>query len=109
MGNIIEIFPKLTRIFPKTIEGIVWFGMSLVSFYHSFTENTFFNMAFENAQGLEKAANIFLSPVHYLCDGKLVEYDEASHTFTPKQRFNYKTGKKVTNPFCPSLVVCSTT
>jgi len=110
MHTIIEIFPKLARIFPKTIEGIVWFGMSIVSVYHSFAENTFFNMAFENAHGVEKVANYLLSPVHYLCDGKLVEYDEASHTFTLKQRFRYETGKKIFSPLAfstlpPSLIL----
>lgn len=104
MINIIEIFPKLARAFPKTIEGIIWFGMSMVSFYHSFSENTFFNMAFENAQGLEKVGNAFLSPVQYLCDGKLITYNETSDTFTLKQRFNYETRKRIFSPLAFSTL-----
>lgn len=99
MHQIIEIFPKLAQMFPKTIEGIVWFGMSIVYAYHIFIGNVFFNTAFEEAQGFEKMGNVFLSSVQYLCEGKEVHYDAETGQYLLSQRFNYETGKASKSPF----------
>jgi len=104
MNHFIEIFPKLSKMLPKTIDGVIWFGMSVVSFYHSFTTNIFFNTAFENAQGLEKVGNVFLTSVHYLCEGKTIHYHAESNTYSLTQRFNYKTRKKIYSPLAISTL-----
>jgi len=46
-------------------------GMPLVFFYHLVLTNTFLNTAAEDAHGIEKWANAALTPVQYLCEGKV--------------------------------------
>lgn len=95
--SIIDIFPKLCKLFPGATALILQFGMVLVSYYHVFTENVVVNTSFEEAHGLEKVANVFLMPSQYLCDGKVVHYD--GETFEMRQRFQYKTQKRLFSPF----------
>lgn len=112
MHSFIEIFPKFAQIFPKIVKITIWLGMPLVSLYHSFATNLFFNTAFENAQGLEKTANILFIPIQYLLEGQMVYYDRASNTYILKQRFQYKTYKKFYSPLAfstlPSTLILGT-
>ena len=95
--NIIDVIPKICKFFPGATALFLQFGLVLVSYYHSFTENVVVNTAFEGAKGLEKVANVFLIPSQYLCDGQIVEYD--GENFKLKQQFQYKTQKKIFSPF----------
>lgn len=112
MNAFLEIFPKLSQIFPKAVENIIWFGMSVVCIYHAFISNVFFNAAFEDAKKIERVANVFFIPIHYLCEGKKIYYDEAAKTYQMKQRFNYDAHKKLYVPFAlvastPSFMIGS--
>jgi hypothetical protein len=73
---------------------IVYVGLPVVSAYHVLCSSTFLNVSAQDAHGVEKAANIFLSPVQYLLagqeaspvfseDGKLISYKL-------EQRFSYE-------------------
>ncbi len=106
--TIIDAFPKICKIFPGVTAALVHLGMSLVGYYHIFCESPWVNTSFEEARGLEKVANVFLMPAHYLCEGKAIAYD--GEHFRVKQRFQYETGKKIYSPvaltfFTPGLIL----
>ena len=108
--TIIDAFPKICKVFPGVTAAFLHLGMALVGYYHTFCENTWINTSFENAQGLEKIANVLLMPTQYLCEGKLISYD--GEQFTVKQRFQYETGKKIYSPvaltfFTPGVILGS--
>lgn len=103
--NIIDAIPKICSFFPKITAIVLSMGMVLVSIYHDYRENPFFNTAFEEAKGFEKIGNFFFTPSHYLCEGKIVSSDYGVH-----QRFQYETGKKFFAPialsyFTPGVIV----
>ena len=113
MNSLIEIFPKLTQLFPKTISVLVKTGLILVYFYHLFCNSSYFNMAFHEAIPIEKVANTFLAPLHYLCNGKVIYYNKDLNTYTIKNRFQYKKHElfKISfaaNAIVPSIVIGST-
>lgn len=108
--NIIDLIVKICKFFPGISDRIVHYGLVLVSVYHLFASSTFFNTSFEEARGIERAANIALAPVHYICNGKEVSWGEKEEKFIIKQRYHYETGKKLYSPFAlalftPSLIV----
>ncbi|MCB1081216.1 MAG: LicD family protein [Chlamydiia bacterium] len=111
--SIIDLIVKICKFFPGISNGIVHHGLVLVYLYHLFASSAILNTNFNEAQGVEWAANAALSPVHYLCNGKEISWDGASKKFTIKQRYQYLTGKRVYSPFAltfftPSLVVGGT-
>lgn len=72
------------------------FGMPLVQCYHLICASPFINVAADDAVGLEKAANVMLSPVQYLLSGNkavhiLVEQDgHQTAVYSLEQRFDYR-------------------
>ena len=93
---IIDIFPKICKLFPGATGVFLQIGMVLVSYYHTLSENVVINTSFEEAQGLEKFANVLLMPTQYLCEGKTVSFN--GQEFELKQRFQYQTKKRVYSP-----------
>ena len=69
-------------------------GLPTVALYHAFCLSSFYNVAAEDATGLEKAANVCLSPVQYLFAGQVaipVTSQEGSITgYHLEQRFTYE-------------------
>lgn len=105
---IIDIFPKICKLFPGTTGVFLQIGMVLVSYYHTLSENVVINTSFEEARGIEKFANILLMPAQYLCEGKTVSFN--GQEFEVKQRFQYKTKKRVYSPialtfFTPGILL----
>ena len=92
----INIFPKICKLFPGITGAIVHFGMTVVATYHLYIESPFFNTAFEEAKGIEKLANVFFIPSHYLCDGKVISIEEGKYQI--KNRFHYEKRKKLYAP-----------
>ena len=103
MSAIIEIFPKLCHLFPNFTSSVITFGMSLVYLYHIFCGNILINTAFENGNFIEKIANEILSPIHYICEGKTVSYDEETQKYVLCQRFDYRNYKKISAPVSLAL------
>lgn len=65
-------------------------GMPLVYFYHIIISSAFWNVAAEDAHGLEKWANYALTPVQYLFEGKkAVLIDKDTYRYTLERRFLY--------------------
>jgi len=111
--NPIDLIAKTCKLFPGISSGIVHYGLVLVYFYHLFCSSAVLNTTFEEAQGIEWAANAALAPIHYLCNGKSVSYDEKTKKFLIKQRYHYETGKMLYAPFTltfftPSLIMGGT-
>lgn len=84
--------------------------MVLVYFYHLFCSNVVINTFFSEAKGVEKVANYLLSPIHYLCEGKEVIYNQNTGKYLLKQRFDYHEAKLLRTPFAltffpPSLAL----
>ena len=105
-----NIFPKLCQIFPKLTTAIVHFGLVLVYYYHLFSSSVFFNIAFDDARGIEKIANQLLAPVHYLCAAHTASYDDTTESYQLQLRFNYQNGKSIYSPlsiyfFSPSITL----
>lgn len=68
-------------------------GMPLVFLYHAVLTSTFLNTTDPEAQGLEKWANHILSPVQYLCEGKVAicTQDELGYlSYRLERRFDYQ-------------------
>lgn len=69
-------------------------GLPAVALYHLFCLSSFYNVAAEDATGLEKAANVCLSPVQYLFAGQsaipVLSQDGAVVGYRLEQRFNYQ-------------------
>ena len=108
--SIIDAIPKICSFFPKLTAFLLNVGMVLVSFYHFYYQNPFFNTAFEDAQGIERIGNFFLIPSQYLCEGRVVSYDAETDSFDVHQRFEYETHKRVFTPialtfFTPGTVL----
>lgn len=97
--NIIDAIPKICSFFPKATAFFLSIGIVLVSLYHSYYQNVFFNTAFKEASGIEKVGNFLLIPSQYLCDGKVVSYNEETHTYEIDQRFHYEKDKRINAPF----------
>ena len=109
--SIVDVFPKICKIFPGVTGVFLQLGMVLVSYYHVLTENVVVNTAFEEARGLEKFANVLLMPTQYLCEGKVINYD--GQNFEVNQRFQYATHKRIYSPiamtfFTPGIILGST-
>ena len=110
--NPIDLVVKICKFFSGFTSGIVHYGLVLVYCYHIFC-SSIFNTTFQEAQGIEWAANTALAPVHYLCNGKSISFDEKTGKFLIKQRYQYKTGKMLYSPFAltfftPSLLIGGT-
>lgn len=73
----------------KISEAIIFFGLPITSIYHHFVENPLINVAFENATKVEKCANFFLIPSHYLFAGKIVKENNLEN-FIVLQRYEYE-------------------
>jgi len=93
--SIINIFPKICKLFPGVTGTFLRIGMVLVSYYHLAIENVVINTAFDEARGLEKFANTLLIPTHYLLEGKTVSFNGEEYVL--KKRFQYQTGKKISS------------
>ncbi|MBS0628598.1 MAG: LicD family protein [Verrucomicrobia bacterium] len=68
-------------------------GMPLVYLYHALLSNVFLNTAADDAQGLERIANIALMPIQYLLEGKkaiLVIDGDGNVSYQLSQRFDYE-------------------
>ncbi|MCP5504825.1 MAG: LicD family protein [Chlamydiales bacterium] len=96
--SIIDAIPKICSFFPKVTAFFLNIGMILVSFYHVYYQSPFFNTAFEDARGIERIGNFFLIPSQYLCEGKVVSYDQETDSFETYQRFEYETHKRFFTP-----------
>jgi phosphorylcholine metabolism protein LicD len=68
-------------------------GMPLVQSYQLVTSNVFLNVKAEDAQGIEKAADVILTPVHYLLAGKkavkISESQAGEITYQLVQQYDY--------------------
>ncbi len=68
-------------------------GLPTVAIYHSLCGSAFLNVSANDAQGLEKMANVYLAPVQYLLAGNQAEpiLSETGDvvSYRLKQRFNY--------------------
>jgi|JI10StandDraft_1071094.scaffolds.fasta_scaffold147875_4 hypothetical protein len=98
--SIVDLIQKTCSFFPKLTVFFLHVGMILVSAYHVYHENPFFNTMYADAKGFEKVGNFFLTPSHYLCEGKVVSAD-----YKVQQRFRYETGKKFYAPLALSYAV----
>jgi LicD family len=67
---------------------IMHIGMPLVQAYHAATGSLIVNSASEDAQGLEKFADMILAPAQYVMAGRYFETKDGVH-YTHKQRFDY--------------------
>lgn len=63
-------------------------GMPLVQVYHSATGSMLFNTASQDAQGLEKIADVILAPAQYVMAGRYFETNDGIN-YTCRQRFSY--------------------
>ncbi len=73
---------------------IVQAGMPVVFCYHLICGNTFINVAAEDAQGIERIADILLAPTQYALGGqvarKVVRAVDGEETYELHQRFEYR-------------------
>ena len=69
-------------------------GLPVVAFYHLFCLSSFYNVAAEDATGLEKAANVCFAPMQYLFAGQsaipVLSEEGGVVGYRLEQRFNYK-------------------
>ncbi|MCB1107660.1 MAG: LicD family protein [Chlamydiia bacterium] len=110
--GVVNIIPKVCKLFPGVTSAVLHLGMTLVAVYHSFCGNVVINTSFEKAQGIERVANFLLMPTQYLCDGKVITLDGNNH-FEVKRRFQYSAHKKIYSPlsltfFTPGLILGGT-
>ncbi|MEM7174855.1 MAG: LicD family protein [Chlamydiota bacterium] len=108
--SLANIFPKICQTFPKLTTTIVHFGLIVVYYYHLFSSSVFFNVAFDDAKGVEKIANQLLAPVHYLCGARTACYHSTTNSYQLRLRFDYQHGKRTYSPlsiyfFSPSLTL----
>lgn len=68
---------------------IMHIGMPLVQAYHAATGSLIFNTASQDAQGLEKIADVILTPAQYVMAGRYFETTDGIH-YTYRQRFSYE-------------------
>lgn len=73
----------------KISEAIIFWGLPITSLYHHFSENPVINVVFENATKIEKCANFFLTPSHYLFGARFIHGTNAEN-FSIDQRFEYE-------------------
>jgi hypothetical protein len=73
---------------------IMYIGIPLVGVYHLLCVNPFLNVSAEDAKGLEKVGNVFLTPSQYLLAGRVatpVLSNEGTVTgYRVEQRFDYE-------------------
>jgi len=82
----------MARLWDFFVDALMTFFLPLVCSYFAFSANMFFNGAYENACGLEKAADVFLAPSHYLFMGQTVhENGLTSPRFSYRENFGAKT------------------
>ncbi|MCB1085039.1 MAG: LicD family protein [Chlamydiia bacterium] len=105
--NIIDVFPKLCKLFPGATSSILYFGMTVVSAYHHFCGNILINTSFAEAKGIERVGNILLAPLQYLCGGKIAYYDSESGSYVLGYRYNYREGKALYSPCALTLAPSS--
>jgi LicD family len=67
---------------------IMHVGMPVVQAYHAATGSMLFNTASEDAKGLEKLADVLLTPAQYVMAGRIFETSDGIH-YTNRQRFVY--------------------
>ena len=70
-------------------------GLPIVAAYHVLCSSPFFNVAAEDAQGMEQCANLCLAPVQYLLAGKTAIPQRSKETgqvigYRLEQRFHYE-------------------
>src|SRR5438093_70949 len=97
------------RLWDLFVDAMRVFFMPLVCSYFTLTADLFFNVSVRNATGLERAANVLLSPVQYLLVGQeaLLRPDgswEFIQRFDYKEAFWIKTGTSLV-ALAPSLVL----
>lgn len=68
---------------------IMHVGMPIVQAYHAATGSIILNTSSEDAQGLEKIADVILAPAQYAMAGRYFETKDGLH-YTQRQRFNYE-------------------
>lgn len=72
---------------------IVYIGLPATGVYHLLCNSVFLNVAVEDAQGFEKAANVCFVPVQYLLAGKIAKpiFSEEGYKigYALEQRFDY--------------------
>jgi hypothetical protein len=78
-----------SHAFSKLQEALIYFGMPAVTFYHLLFSNLFLNTAAEDAKGLERAGDIFLSPYRYLFAGKVAFLTDAEYKYDFRQNYTY--------------------
>lgn len=81
---------SLSNLIERSSPLLIKIGMPLVYFYHLIISSTFWNVAAEDAYGLEKWANYALTPVHYLFEGrKAILVDDDTYQYRLERRFQY--------------------
>jgi hypothetical protein len=104
----------LDKFWDFLVESAIIFFIPLVCSYMAFNGDLFFNVACEEATGLELVGNVILAPCHYLLQGRSAKKNgEDQWSFTP--RFEYpEENFAVKVAFCafsaiPSFIVGSLT
>jgi hypothetical protein len=78
------------KLLEKGMDAVMYLGLPLVQVYHMVCGSIFLNTAAEDAQGLERLANLALVPAQYLLAGKEAKKDPQSHQYGFKPQFGYK-------------------
>lgn len=71
----------------RWVKGFIYFGMPAVAAYHLLLNNVFLNTAATDATGFEKAGNLLLTPMQYLCCGRVAVLEDGNYKFV--QRSDY--------------------
>lgn len=107
--SVVDVFPKICKLFPGFTSSFIKSSLVIVHLYHLFCGSTVINTSFENHSGIEKVANICLTPVQYLCAGKNVSYDPIKQKYSAQLRFDYHENKLLATPFALALFPSSLT
>ena len=102
--SVIDIFPKICKLFPGFTSNFIKFGFVVVNLYHMFCGNVILNTSFENQCNLEKISNTCLIPVHYLCAGKKITYNHSTQEYDSSLLFDYRENKLLNTPVALSLL-----
>ncbi len=78
----------MNKLWDLCIDGLMALFLPLVCAYFTFSTDLFFNVACQEASGLEAAANAFMAPSQYLFMGRAAKLESSGEwTFSP--RFEY--------------------
>lgn len=82
------MMPRMTEwLFIWIFDPIAKFFVSFTYIYHLIISSLFVNVAIDESEGLERAADTFLAPFHYVFDGKIAKREGDGWVFV--QRYDY--------------------